>query len=165
MFSSVDKRIARPSAPAQKHAMTLNLIKLCVGATCAEDLAAWQSSQRGFKSPSGGECYAHTTFQTPKRQTELLAGGSLYWVIKGVILVRQPLVGFGDGTKEDGSICCLLLLDPALIPVRPTARRPFQGWRYLTSTDAPADLKRGIKDDIAVMPANMRKKLADLGLI
>ncbi len=145
--------------------MTLNLIKLCVGATSVEDLAAWQLSRRVYKSPSGGKCYAHTTFQSPKRQAELLAGGSLYWVIKGVILVRQPLVGFGEGTKDDGSSCCLLLLDPALIPVRPAPRRPFQGWRYLTSADAPTDLRRGVKDDIAVMPPTMRKKLADLGLI
>lgn len=145
--------------------MALNLIKLCVGATSVEDLAAWQSIRATHRGPSGKKCYAHTTFQTPKRQSEMLPGGSLYWVIKGVIMVRQPLVGFAEGSKDDGSACCLLLLDPQLIPVRPTPRRPFQGWRYLPDSDAPPDAKGGAKDDVASMPFAMRKKLADLGLL
>ena len=145
--------------------MTLNLVKLCVGAGSVEDLAAWQAAHRAAKTAGGQPCFFHTTFQTPKRQSELLDGGSLYWVIKGVILVRQRLVGFDVGQKDDGSPCCLLQLDPALIPVRPIPRRPFQGWRYLSSDDAPPDLKAGSQDQVAAMPAKMRKTLADLGLI
>ena len=103
--------------------------------------------------------------RSPKRQAELLDGGSLYWVIKGTILVRQPLVGFEAGTKDDGSPCCLLLLDPALIPVRPVPRRAFQGWRYLDASDAPPDLAGGRAGEVAAMPATMRKTLSDLGLI
>ena len=144
--------------------MTLHLIKLCVGATSIEDLAEWQARYAMRKVKGGKRCAFHTTFQAPKRQTEL-AGGSLYWVIKGMVLVRQPLIGFDDGTKDDGSPCCLLLLDPALVQVRPVPRRAFQGWRYLTADDAPPDLKKGRSDDIASMPPPMRKKLADLGLI
>lgn len=94
-----------------------------------------------------------------------MSGGSLYWVIKGAILVRQPIAGFDEGKKDDGSPCCMILLEPALIPVRPVPRRPFQGWRYLTADDAPPDLKAGAVDQIAAMPPPMRKKLADLGLI
>ncbi len=145
--------------------MTLHLIKLCVGAESIEDVAAWQASPRNRKTRAGKACAFHTTFQTPKRQNELLDGGSLYWVIKGTILVRQPIAGFDEGTKDDGSPCCLLLLDPALIPVRPTPRRAFQGWRYLTADEAPPDLKKGSRDEVALMPTLMRKKLADLGLI
>ncbi len=145
--------------------MGLNMVKLCVGATSVEDLAAWQASRATFKAPDGKRCVAHTTFQSPKRQADLVPGGSLYWVIKGVILVRQPLVGFAEGRKDDGSSCCLLLLEPTLINVRPTPRRPFQGWRYLTAEDAPPDIKRGAKDEVAAMPVSMRKKLADLGLL
>jgi hypothetical protein len=145
--------------------MTLHLIKLCVGAASVEDLAAWQRGRLAELKKSGKKSQLfHTTFQTPKRQAELLAGGSLYWVIKGVIQVRQRIVGFGEGQKKDGSPCCLILLDPALVPVRPLSRRAFQGWRYFDAADAPADLKRGEKK-LTDLPPKMRRDLADLGLI
>lgn len=146
--------------------MPLHLVKLCVGAASIEDLTHWQAGRLAEAKSSGAPPrLAHTTFQTPKRQTELLDGGSLYWVIKGVILVRQRIVGFGDGTKDDGSACCLILLDAALTPVRPVTRRAFQGWRYLSNDDAPADLGPGSGSAIAEMPAAMRKSLADLALL
>lgn len=145
--------------------MTLHLIKLCVGSASIEDLATWQRGRLAELKKSGKKSQLfHTTFQTPKRQAELLAGGSLYWVIKGVIQVRQRIVGFGEGHKKDGSPCCLILLDPALVPVRPLSRRAFQGWRYFDAADAPADLKRGEKK-LADLPPKMRRDLADLGLI
>jgi hypothetical protein len=145
--------------------MTLNIVKLCVGADSVEDLSTWQD-MRGHTVKRGGNRVAfHRTFQKPTREAELLDGGSLYWVIKGTILVRQLIVGFDEGTKDDGSPCCRILLDTKLTPVRPVPRRPFQGWRYLKADDVPPDLKAGSKDQIAAMPAPMRKKLADLGLI
>jgi len=148
-----------------KRDMTLHLVKLCVGAASVEELRAWQAEHRRSRTPQGKACVYHTTYQTPKRQSELLDGGSLYWVIRGVILVRQKLVGFEDSHKDDGSPCCRLLLAPQLIPVRPTPRRAFQGWRYLDVGDAPADLRSGKNDQLASMPFEMRKKLADLCLI
>jgi hypothetical protein len=145
--------------------MTLHLIKLCVGATSIEDLATWQAEHRAFKTKRGEQRVFHTTFQTPKRQQELLDGGSLYWVIKGVIQCRQRLTGFEDGTKDDGSACCKLLLNPEIIPVRPQPRKAFQGWRYLAAEDAPVDLKASRADGLALMPPQMRKELAALCLI
>lgn len=148
--------------------MTLHLVKLCVGATSIEDLVQWQEERLASARRNGRDARLfHTTFQTPKRQTELLDGGSLYWVIKGQILVRQRLTGFGDGKKEDGTACCLLLLDPELVPVRPAPRRAFQGWRYLTAEDAPQDLGRGSNaaGELARMPEALRRELAELGLI
>ena len=56
------------------------------------------------------------------------------------------------------------MLDAALVPVRPVPRRAFQGWRYLTADDAPADLGRGDKQ-LAELPPKMRRELAELGLI
>lgn len=145
--------------------MTLHLVKLCVGVSSIEDLADWQAEHRRRATPAGGECAYHRTFQTPTRRADLLDGGSMYWVIRGFILVRQKLIGFGDDTKEDGSACCCLMLDRTLVPVRPTPRRAFQGWRYLDAADAPPDHTSAKKDEIASMPADMRKKLAELGLI
>lgn len=145
--------------------MTLHLVKLCVGAASIDDLARWQAMPRNLKTRGGKKFAFHTTFQKPTRQADLLNGGSLYWVIKGTILVRQRIAGLDDGHKADGSPCCLILLDPALVPVRPVPRRAFQGWRYLSDDDAPADLKGGAVDQVASMPADMRKQLAVLGLI
>lgn len=146
--------------------MTLHLVKLCVGATSIEDLASWQQGRLAEMKRAGGTPRIfHTTFQTPKRQAELLDGGSLFWVIKGAILARQRLIGFDDGTKDDGSPCCLLLLDEAIVPVRPVPRRAFQGWRYLDAADAPTDLGGGAASDVAAMPAKLRRELADLGLL
>ena len=50
-----------------------------------------------------------------------------------------------------------------IIPVRPTPRRAFQGWRYLTAEDAPPDMPRGAAaQDLS---EKMRIELAALGLI
>ncbi len=145
--------------------MPLHLIKLCVGATSIEDLAQWQSGRLAEQKRKGEKPRLfHATFQTPKRQAELLDGGSLYWVIKGVIQVRQRIVGFDEGHKSDGSRCCLILLDAPLVPVRPVSRRAFQGWRYLDAGDAPPDLSRGGKK-LSGLPPKMRRDLADLGLL
>jgi hypothetical protein len=147
--------------------MALHLIKLCVGADSIEDLASWQAErlkqrrQAGEKRPN----LFHRTFQTPKRRAELLEGGSLYWVIKGIVQVRQPLLDIAEGHREDGSPCCLLILRNELIAVRPVPRRPFQGWRYLSAAEAPQDLKRGAASGLSAMPPKLRKELADLGLL
>ena len=146
--------------------MPLHLVKLCVGATSIEDLAQWQADRLAHARKSDRKAQLfHTTFQTPKRQAELLDSGSLYWVIKGQIAVRQRLVGFGEGKKADGTPCCLLLLDPDLVAVRPVPRRAFQGWRYLTAEDAPPDLGKGAGQAVARMPEALRRDLAELCLI
>jgi len=145
----------------------LHLIKLSVGTESIEDLAAWQAERlrqakaTGTKKPQ----LFHRTGQRPKREADLLDGGSIYWVIKGVIQARQKLIGFGEGTRPDGRPCCHILLEQPLIPVRPTPRRAFQGWRYLEAADAPPDVDARLLDDLVAMPPQMRKDLAELGLI
>lgn len=146
--------------------MPLHLIKLCVGCDSIEDLAAWQAERLKARRRAGEKKprLFHRTFQTPKRRAELLDGGSLYWVIKGLVQVRQPLSDLRAGTKEDGTPCCLLMLKNALIPVRPLPRRPFQGWRYLEAAEAPPDLG-GRSTAFAAMPPRLRQQLAELGLL
>ena len=145
--------------------MTLHLIKLCVGAASIDELADWQRGRLAARRKAGeAPRLCHRTFQTPKREAELLDGGSLYWVIKGVIQVRQRLVGFEEGTKSDGSRCCLILLDATLVPVRPVPRRAFQGWRYLDAADAPRDLGK-VGKGFESLPPKMRRDLAELGLL
>jgi hypothetical protein len=147
--------------------MTLHLIKLCVGCDSIEDLASWQAERLRQRRKAGERRpqLLHRAFQTPKRREELLAGGSLYWVIKGLVQVRQPLLDITEGTKEDGTPCCLLIFKNQLVPVRPVPRRAFQGWRYLDPDEVPPDLAARSAADIGTMPPRLRKQLAELGLI
>jgi hypothetical protein len=146
--------------------MTVHIIKLCVGADSVEDLAAWQRQRTAEIERQTGRAFLyHTTRMVPKRQADVLDGGSIYWVIRGVIQARQAILGFEDGQKEDGSRCCLIVLDPELVLVKATRRRAFQGWRYLEVEDAPTDLATGEAGDLGRMPAQMRRELAELCLI
>ena len=146
--------------------MPLHLVKLCVGAQSIEDLEAWQKSRLAHQRGTGQKPQiSHKTHQAPKRETELLDGGSLYWVIKGVITVRQRLIGLDQGQKDNGAKCCLLVLDPKLVPTRPLPRRAFQGWRYLTDEDAPDDLAGARDKGLQDMPLKMRRELVELGLL
>jgi hypothetical protein len=147
--------------------MPLHLIKLCVGCDSVEELAAWQAERLRLRRKAGEKKprLFHRTFQTPKRREELIEGGSLYWVIKGIVQVRQPLLDITEGTKEDGTPCCMLILKIGLVTVRPMPRRAFQGWRYLSHDEAPSDLKGRSADGIIAMPPKLRKQLAELGLL
>ncbi len=146
--------------------MPLHIVKLCVGADSIEDLANWQDSRQAQQKRAGlTPRIVHTTRMVPKRQDEIRDGGSLYWVIKGIIQVRQRITGFDSGAKEDGTPCCLFVLDRKLVPVRPAVRKAFQGWRYLAADDAPADLKGASASAVVEMTPKMRKELAELGLL
>ena len=146
--------------------MTVHIVKLCVGADSIEDLQGWQAARLIASAEHGGESEIfHQTRMVPKRQDAVLDGGSLYWVIRGAIQVRQRIVGIREGQREDGARCCRLMLDVDLVGVRPAPRRAFQGWRYLEADDAPPDLDRSEGDRLAAMPAQMRRELAELCLI
>ena len=146
--------------------MTIHLVKLCVGCESIEDLASWQAERlKQMKAEKQKPELFHRTFQMPKRREELLDGGSLYWVIKGVIQVRQRLLDLREGNRPDGTPCSLFVLDKPLVHVRPQPRRAFQGWRYLSVEDAPADLATGRGSNLDEMPAKLRRELAELGLL
>jgi hypothetical protein len=139
-------------------AMTLHLIKLAVGADSIEDLRDWQAQR--LKT---SRALIHTTRMVPKRADEITGGGSLYWVIKGLIRLRQRITEIQPFTDKDGIGRCHLVFDPTLVLVRPAPRRPFQGWRYLKPEDAPRDLPAGADQDD--MPEAMRATLGELGLL
>ena len=146
-------------------AMALNLLKLCVGAASIDDLVQWQAGRlaaaRRARQPD--EIF-HTTRMVPKRVSELVDGGSLYWVIKGQIAARQNLLEVRPFTDTDGIGRCRLVLGHAVTPVLPRPFRAFQGWRYLAAKDAPLDIGGGTAD-VAQMPEPLRRELAELGLL
>jgi hypothetical protein len=138
----------------------INLLKLCVGADSIEDLTDWQDSQQA-RWPKG--CSVHVTRMWPKREDELLAGGSLYWIIKGVILCRQRLLGLEKEQGADGITRCALVMDRTVIRTEAAPRRPFQGWRYISPEDSPRDLPMGRATD-DTLPPDMARALAEIGL-
>ncbi|MFN0192487.1 MAG: DUF1489 family protein [Aestuariivirga sp.] len=138
--------------------MPLHLVKLCVGVESIDDLKGWLRDVRQRR-----DTLDHTTRMFPKRRDEILAGGSLYWVIKGMILCRQPIAGLVPVRGKDGIERCRIDFKAKIIPVRPAPRRAFQGWRYLEEADAPPDLASA--QSAAGMPPAMRRDLAELGLL
>ena len=145
--------------------MTVHILKLSVGTESIESLDAWQQERMKIRRPNGktGEVW-HRTRMFPRRREEVLDGGSMFWVIRGVIQARQKIIDLRAVTGDDGIERCELVFDPELVPVRPTPRRPFQGWRYLPLEDAPCDLAE--QDAVALnMPPAMRMQLAELCLI
>jgi len=133
--------------------MALHLIKLCVGCDTVEELLDWRRSQ-GDVLP-----WKMHTRQTPKRVDDLLDGGSLYRVFKGFVLCRQRILAI-DTVGVGVAARCEVTLDPEIVRVESSPRRPFQGWRYLVDQEAPADLT-GFNEDAA--PPELARQLRELG--
>ena len=93
--------LARISLPA----MSLHLLKLCVGADSIGDLEDWIEERLTLARRLGRTAeQIHTTRMVPKRVEELLDGGSLYWVIKGQVQARQRLLDVKSFTGADGRV-------------------------------------------------------------
>lgn len=138
----------------------LHIVKLSVGTDDIADLAAWQATPRA-QSTDG--LPRHVTRMWPRREAEVLAGGSVFWVIKGVITCRQRIRRLDPYDGADGIRRCAIVLDPAFVRVEATPKRAFQGWRYLTEADAPRDLPDGRQSEEA-LPPDLSKALADIGV-
>ena len=133
--------------------MPLHMTKIAFGC----DSAAYLREQLEMRLGEGE--VKLTTRYKPKRADEMV-GGSLYWILGGILIGRSPLIGFED----NGEGRYWLKIEPRLIPVQPRAKRAHQGWRYLEEKDAPADLAEGSIEGDA-MPTDMAKELGKLGLV
>lgn len=140
--------------------MPLHILKLCVGASSIDDLRHWIKEAK-----QGRDTLDHTTRMFPRRRDEIVPGGSLYWVIGGLILCRQPIVDLVAVKGADGIERCRIDFKPKIIPVEPQPRRAFQGWRYLEEADAPRDITRAKSSATSGIPEKMRRDLAELGLL
>ena len=130
--------------------MLLNIIKLGVGVPDVE----WLEN----RARSGKPLIVHTRM-TPKRAAEIEDGGSLYWVVKGVIDCRQLVLDIATlGQGKDSR--CEITLEPRVVRTAPMARRPFQGWRYFEAKDAPADMS---ELDAGEAPEELVRQLRELG--
>jgi len=140
---------------------TTHILKLSVGTETVEGLSDWQASPRA-KGPDG--LPRHVTRMWPKRAEQVLNGGSIYWVIKGVILCRQKILRFDAVDLGDGIMRCGIVLDPEITPVTATPKRPFQGWRYLQPEDAPRDLRKSSATQDS-LPPHLESALAEIGVL
>lgn len=131
------------------------MIKLSVGTDDIADLERWQKQRLKAEG-----CLYHQTRMAPKRGEEILPDGSIYWVIKGHVLCRQPLLGFEAVVDAEGRGATRLLLKPGLVPTEPTPHRAFQGWRYLEPARAPRDLA---DSGAAGLPPELAATLRQLG--
>lgn len=138
--------------------MTVHLKKLSVGSESLASLRQWQDMRR-----QGGSELIHVTRNTPRRADEVLDGGSIYWVIKGVMRARQPIIELRSMQRADGRPACGIILAPELIAVEPQRVRIFQGWRYLETKGAPRDLPMSADGDEAMAP-ELVAELRELGL-
>ncbi|MEM9786536.1 MAG: DUF1489 domain-containing protein [Pseudomonadota bacterium] len=138
----------------------VNLVKLSVGTDDVGGLAAWQATKRAQAEDGSPR---HITRMWPKREAEIVNGGSIFWVIKGVILCRQPVLRLDEYLSADGIRRCAIVCKPGLIRVEATPKRAFQGWRYLPAADAPRDLPEGRQSEEA-LPPELTKALADIGV-
>ena len=138
--------------------MTYNLKKIAVGIASIDRL---RIRQQMIKSSYGK--IIHTTRNMPKQKDDLIDNGSMFWIIKRNILVRQKILNIETVIRDDGSKGCEIQLDEDLIKVIPTPMKPFQGWRYYMASDIPPDLNvSNIESED--LPENINSELIKLGL-
>lgn len=142
-------------------AKTVHLVKLSVGSESPETLALWQAAHADRFADG---LPRHVTRMWPKRESEILNGGSIYWVIKGAIQCRQSILRLEEVIGSDGIRRCAIVLSPEIYLTQAALKRPFQGWRYLKPEDAPADLPAGRESD-DVLPEELNRALAEIGVL
>lgn len=136
----------------------LHLMKLAVGVRDPAHLRSLQSLRVSHDLP-----LRHVTRQMPRRAAEIAGAGSLYWVVAGTMLVRQPVLDIVATERADGTACAAIMLGAALVAVEPRPVRAFQGWRYLRAEEAPADLRPDSPG--ADLPAALARDLRALCLL
>jgi len=137
--------------------MPLHLLKLAVGVDDIDHLRRL----RAIRAAERGGDWVYTR-NRPRRAADVLDGGSIYWVVRGQIRVRQRVTGFRSERDADGRRYCLIEVDPGLVPTLSRSCRAFQGWRYLPADVAPPDrLVAGEEPP----PERMLAELRALGLI
>ncbi len=129
------ERGPQPAPAAGVETAPLHLLKMAVGVASLDELR----ERRTERIARLGGSWVYTR-NHPRRADAVLGGGSLYWVIRGQVRVRQRVTGFRSERDDKGRPYCLIVVDPELVPTQWRPWRPFQGWRYLISADAPPDL-------------------------
>ena len=140
----------------------IHMVKLCVGVSSIEELESYRNERaHWWDADYGEEVHVHRTRTMPKRAAEMEGKASIYWVIAGVIGVRQPILRLAQFTDAEGKNYCDIIMSPDMVRTVPYPKRPFQGWRYLPPADAPPDLAANGNEGAE----EIARDLARLGLI
>jgi hypothetical protein len=138
------------------------MIKLCVGVASLQELEDYRDERAHWWDADYGEdVHVHRTRMMPKRATEMEGKSSIYWVIAGQVVCRQPILRLARFTNAEGTDYCDIIMAPDMVRTVPYPKRPFQGWRYLRPEDAPPDLGANENAESLALAAD----LAKLGLI
>ena len=143
--------------------MTVHLLRMAVRIESIAHLSEIQAER--MASTKGKRLFTYSR-NVPRQTDKLIDGGSIYWVVKHLIRVRQKIIGIEQGTNDEGRKFCAIELKPHHTLLEPRRQKAFQGWRYLKPEDAPIDLPAGAVSAVAAdMPPEMKAELRELGLI
>lgn len=137
----------------------LHLIKLSVGSESVDTQAEWQAARLAETG-----ILRHITRMWPRREAELLEGGSIFWVIKGMVQSCQKIIRLDEVIGEDGIRRCGIVLNPQIFHTHPQPKRPFQGWRYLLPEDAPEVGAPYVAGE-ETLPLALQSELSALGVL
>src|SRR5258707_13269845 len=112
--------------------MPLHLLKLAVGIDDLDHLRR----VRAARTAERGGSWVYTR-NHPRRAQGVLAGGSIYWIIRGQIRVRQRGTGFRRECEGSGRRWGRIEIDEMLMATLAPPWRAFQGVRYLVPVGAP----------------------------
>ncbi len=148
--------------------MHVNIMRPCVGIHSPRELYDNQIHSRMIEGTDHNRYNYFTTRNTPKRKAEILDGGSVYWIIKGAIVMRQTIIDIETLVDDNGKKFCMITKDPEIMLVQPKPQRAMQGWRYLEAEQSPPDLypfDPEADDNASKLDEKMAEELAELGLL
>ena len=109
----------------------LHLAKLAVGVRDIAHLRDLQAARAAARPP-----LRHQTRSFPRRTAEITGGGSIYWVIRGAMVVRQRVLAVVEDQWDDSTRCAGLVLHPELVPVAGRVTRPAGVMPALVTQDS-----------------------------
>lgn len=131
----------------------LGLTRVAYGCQSIDDIRA----REAVLLDATGRFVRLTTARIPRRN---LAGGSVFWIVKHVLVARQPIAEVVEIPGPDGRPGAEIHLHPGVVPVAPRPCRSHQGWRYLAEDLWPPD-----GPGTATLPAGLAAELAGLSLL
>ncbi len=146
--------------------MTVHILRRAFHIESVDDLIVLQKQLIEAERAAGRPSWLYQRMRsTPTRQTEILDGGSIYWVIKGYVRARQRILEIEPRMDAEGRKRCFLRLDPKLMHTVLSPMKPRRGWRYLKEEEAPPDQTEPADGDSGKIPPEMAAELRELGLL
>lgn len=146
--------------------MTVHILRRAFHVASVDDLIELQKQRVEAEHAAGRPRRLYQRMRsTPTRQTEILDGGSIFWVIKGYVRARQRILEIEARMDSEGRKRCFLRLDPKVIPTVLSPSKPRRGWRYLAVEDVPLDRTKAANGDGEEFPHEMAAELRGLGLL